>query len=361
MLEEKEIPIKFLKNNSGLYVVDSRTLHTFLKIKTRFCDWIKRVLQKNESKINVDYFVFEKSSNNKRARKEYYLTIDTAKLICSNLHAENAYIYIVKFEESLNKTEPQKNIKESINEENLVKVENNQIITSSRKVAKTFGKEHKHLLRDIKSLIGGMSNFGQTHQMFFLTSYINEQNGQKYPEYYMNRDGFSLLVMGFTGKKALEWKLRYIQAFNSMEERLKHIETQQETPVQSTIPPEELHLRQQEVQAKKAEILLEIGSRTQIPEYRQLIDSYAGNIVIGKEVLPLPEVKRRTLYTATDIGKILGISANRIGKLANDNNLKTADNGKWFYDKSKYSNKEVESFRYYENAIEVFRKLIHNN
>ena len=53
--------------------------------------------------------------------------------------------------------------------------------------------------------------------LFYGTKWANEQNWQEYPEYLMNRDGFSLLAMGFTGKKALEWKVKYIQAFNAME------------------------------------------------------------------------------------------------------------------------------------------------
>ena len=82
----------------------------------------------------------------------------------------------------------------------------------------SFGKEHKHVLRDIENLIGGESKIGLS-SMFFKSEYISAQN-KKLPEYLMNRDGFSLLVMGFTGKEALEWKLKSIQAFNEMEKQL---------------------------------------------------------------------------------------------------------------------------------------------
>jgi phage antirepressor YoqD-like protein len=58
--------------------------------------------------------------------------------------------------------------------------------------------------------------------MFEETTYVNEQNGQEYPMYIMNRDGFSLLTMGFTGKQALRFKLDYIRAFNQMEEMVKN-------------------------------------------------------------------------------------------------------------------------------------------
>ena len=57
--------------------------------------------------------------------------------------------------------------------------------------------------------------------MFEETTYVNEQNGQAYPMYLMNRDGFTLLVMDFKGKRAMQFKLEYIKAFNSMEEHIK--------------------------------------------------------------------------------------------------------------------------------------------
>lgn len=57
--------------------------------------------------------------------------------------------------------------------------------------------------------------------MFEETTYVNEQNGQTYPMYLMNRDGFTLLVMDFKGKRAMQFKLEYIKAFNSMEAQIK--------------------------------------------------------------------------------------------------------------------------------------------
>lgn len=62
--------------------------------------------------------------------------------------------------------------------------------------------------------------------LFIKSSYVHPQNKQTYPFYIMNRDGFSLLVMGFTGKEALEWKLQYIKAFNQMENFIREKSTQ---------------------------------------------------------------------------------------------------------------------------------------
>lgn len=108
-------------------------------------------------------------------------------------------------------------------ENSLVTISNNMPVTTSLKIAEVFEKKHRHVLDSIRDVIkqnGGMPKIGQT-PMFQETTYIHEQNGQEYPMYYLNRDGFTLLAMGFTGSKALKFKLAYIEAFNKMEAALK--------------------------------------------------------------------------------------------------------------------------------------------
>ena len=92
-----------------------------------------------------------------------------------------------------------------------------RILASSRDVAEKFGKRNPDVNRAIENLI--VQNC-TVRNMFVKTSYISSR-GRDENEYLMDRDGFSLLVMGFTGSKALEWKLKYIDAFNKMEEKLK--------------------------------------------------------------------------------------------------------------------------------------------
>lgn len=96
------------------------------------------------------------------------------------------------------------------------KGQNNKVVTTSLKIAEVFGKEHQHILRDIRELIDGVSKIGDT-PMFEETTYIHPQNKQQYPMFLMNRDGFALLAMGVTGDKALRFKMAYINAFNEME------------------------------------------------------------------------------------------------------------------------------------------------
>ncbi|WP_346962391.1 Rha family transcriptional regulator [Clostridium sp.] len=99
-----------------------------------------------------------------------------------------------------------------------------EILTvTSREIAEDFEKRHDHLVRDIENLIGSIPKIEDTPNYFIETQYQNEQNKQWYKEYLLTRDGFSLLVMGFTGAKALGWKLKYIRAFNEMEKELKRL------------------------------------------------------------------------------------------------------------------------------------------
>lgn len=108
---------------------------------------------------------------------------------------------------------------------------------------------------------------------------------------------------------------------------------------------------------RRAKLWMQLAVTTDIPEFRQIASAYAANTLAGKTVVELPEVKERTL-SATDVGNILGVSANKVGKLANKYNLKTEEYGKWVADKSRYSTKQVETFRYYEHSIEKFKEAM---
>lgn len=94
---------------------------------------------------------------------------------------------------------------------------NDQAMTSSLLVAKEFGKEHNKVMRDINNLACSQefraANFGES-------SYVSEQ-GKEFPMFTMTKDGFSFLVMGYTGKKAAQFKEAYINAFNKMEAEIR--------------------------------------------------------------------------------------------------------------------------------------------
>lgn len=97
----------------------------------------------------------------------------------------------------------------------LIILRRKEAVTTSLKVAEIFHKRHDRVIRAIENTLEGLPKNGVV-KMFFLSEYIDEK-GEARKMYYMNRDGFTLLAMGFTGKKALEFKLAYIAAFNKME------------------------------------------------------------------------------------------------------------------------------------------------
>ena len=95
----------------------------------------------------------------------------------------------------------------------LVIIENDRLITDSRKVAETFNKRHDNVLRDINNIKKDVPNF---EEMFYETE-APDSYGRLQRIYQMTRDGFTLLTMGFTGSEALQWKVKYLEAFNKME------------------------------------------------------------------------------------------------------------------------------------------------
>lgn len=147
------------------------------------------------------------------------------------------------------------------------KGQNDQVLTSSLLVAEKFGKNHRDVLDAVRELIKGCAEKSAS-PMFAETTYIHEQNKQEYPMFVMNRDGFTLLAMGFNGSKALEFKLEYIKAFNEMERRLK----EQQKP-----------LSQLEILVQSAQALLEQSQRLSVVEQR--LDEMETDRIIKTEML----------------------------------------------------------------------------
>ncbi|WP_437696722.1 Rha family transcriptional regulator (plasmid) [Levilactobacillus brevis] len=126
----------------------------------------------------------------------------------------------------------------------LVIMKDQQAVTSSLQVAETFGKQHKNVVQAIENKISTAENSALLENMFVEGKYT-ASNGKSNPMYYMNRDGFAFIVMGFTGHKADNFKLQYIDAFNKMEDQVKF-------QVPSTLPEA---LRLAADQAEKISVL----------------------------------------------------------------------------------------------------------
>ncbi|EAJ1254821.1 hypothetical protein A0Y59_06505 [Campylobacter lari] len=119
----------------------------------------------------------------------------------------------------------------------------NKVFINSLFLAKVFDKKHTHILDSIKAL----PNDDFTQPNFRLSKYT-DSTGRVLPCYNLTRDGFSLLVMGFTGEKAYKFKVEFIKAFNEMEKRLKNLEQEQ---MQKLAFRQSLGYKSQLVQQKK--------------------------------------------------------------------------------------------------------------
>ena len=223
----------------------------------------------------------------------------------------------------------------------------------SREVAEMVGKEHNKLLRDIRTYIEylGEAKIGQS-DFFIESTYVNSQNKVQ-PNYQVTKKGCEFIAHKLTGQKGTVFTATYINRFHEMEAALAG-GNQKIVP---EIKQKEIEARLKNSRAREANILLKIADKAEIPkEYKQILYSYASKIVTGERLLPLPETERT--YTAGEIAEELGVTANAIGRIANANNLKTEEYGVRVWDKSQYSNKQVQSWRYNQKGKEKLIELL---
>lgn len=170
----------------------------------------------------------------------------------------------------------------------LVMIKNNQVVVSSRQVAERFHKLHKSIIRSVKEILAAQNC---ATKFFKETYYINR--GKKYIEYLMNRDGFVLLVMGFTGKVAMDLKIAYINAFNEMEAKLRKMQKQKQVTLLEQ-PKENEFVRPQnsaEYMSKLAEV------KAYITTAQTLVDNMAQERV-KSEHKALLEIAQDVLWQA---------------------------------------------------------------
>ena len=108
---------------------------------------------------------------------------------------------------------------------NLIEIKENKVLTTSLKVAERFEKSHKHVIDKINNLIDNLTSAEKSSDLenaFYINKNIYKDiYNRNQPLYEFDKDFFTLLVMGFTGEKALKFKIDYINAFNQMEQQLK--------------------------------------------------------------------------------------------------------------------------------------------
>ncbi len=232
-----------------------------------------------------------------------------------------------------------------------------QILVSSVDVAENFEKRHKNVIQSIENIRKSDKGFTGLN---FQPSEYEDSSGRVLPSYLMTRDGFTLLVMGFTGYKAQEWKIKYIKAFNAMEARLKE-GAAREAALPEAKPDDsgeaarlrlrekqaelrereietrlaELELRRRDYDIQTARLLASIAELSFVPdEAKRSLVAGASAILTGKDEVSvavssaaqeheagaaLPVSGR--LYSASELGKAFGTNSSYIGKIAKQLNL----------------------------------------
>lgn len=235
-----------------------------------------------------------------------------------------------------------------------------QILVSSVDVAENFEKKHKNVIQSIDNMKIDDElrrlNFQPTSKTVAMPNGATREDKM----YYMTRDGFTLLVMGFTGYKAMEWKVKYIKAFNAMEARLKE-GAAREAALPEAQPAEageaarlrlrekqaelrereietrlaELELRRRDYDIQTARLLASIAELSFVPdEAKRSLVAGASAILTGKDEVSAavsPTVREQPagaslpasgrLYSASELGKAFGTNGSFIGKIAKERGL----------------------------------------
>ena len=203
--------------------------------------------------------------------------------------------------------------------------ESNQPLTNSKLVAEVFEKEHKNVMQSIRKLMEGTAQNSAVRQMFSESTYLNEQNKEQ-PMFIMNQDGFTLLAMGFNGKKAMEFKLKYIEAFNAMKRQIE-----QSKP---SVPQNYLEALKYLVKAEEEKQQLAFENKKQ---QEQIITISKTNMELGNKITEmLPKVsyydkilQSNATMTVTQIAQDYGMSAMKLNKELEAMKIQHKVRGQW--------------------------------
>ena len=189
-----------------------------------------------------------------------------------------------------------------------IDVIDDKFLVSSKTVSNDFKKRHDNVLRDIENIKKDVLNFEE----MFIEEKVSDSYGRPQKAYLMNRDGFSLLAMGFTGKEAMEWKVKYIQAFNAMEKAWN-------TPEQ--IMARALRVADQAVNSLKERCTFLGG---QVVEQQKVIEELQPKASYYDMILQCKD-----LIATTVIAKDYGMSAKKFNAMLHDMGIQFKQGSTW--------------------------------
>ncbi|MCM7259417.1 Rha family transcriptional regulator [Enterobacter hormaechei] len=214
---------------------------------------------------------------------------------------------------------------------------------SSREIAKLTGKRHDNVMADCRKMFESLNlqspNFSGDYQ---------DERGRTYQEYWLDQDLTMTLMMGYS-----------IPLRHKVATRWRQLESGEVLPTKSSSHLPE-YRRARAIKMEVEAMSLALSFMPKLSDIaKQTAMARAVNDAAGIELLPLPKVEEH-LHTARDIADMLGVTPQKIGRLANKHELKTEQYGMYVWDKAKHSDKQVEAFRYNAEGVQVLRHLIHD-
>lgn len=212
---------------------------------------------------------------------------------------------------------------------------------SSREISVLTGKLHKNIMADCRTMFEALN----LQSAEFSADYQDDK-GRTYQEFLLGQDLTMTLVMGYS-----------IPLRHKVAKRWRELESGEALPSKSNSGlPEYRRARTLKMTVEAVTNLFDLMPHL-APEAKQVAAASLINPVAGFDAIPFP-VMEESHYTAGEVGKMLDVSANKIGRIANKHNLKTEEFGKFFLDKSAHSAKQVEAFRYNAVGVDALRSIL---
>ncbi|WP_312393405.1 Rha family transcriptional regulator [Mixta calida] len=213
---------------------------------------------------------------------------------------------------------------------------------SSREIAKLTGKQHKNVMADCRAMFEALN----LQSADFSADY-QDSRGRTYQEFWLDQDLTLTLMTGYS-----------VPLRHKVAKRWRELETGEALPKKSASHLPE-YRRARAIKMEVEAISLALSYMPRMSDIaKQTAMARAVNDAAGIELLPLPKVEEH-YHTASEVAEMLGVTGQKIGRVANANNLKTEQYGIFVMDKAAHSSKQVEAFRYNAEGVKALRHLIH--
>ena len=219
-------------------------------------------------------------------------------------------------------------------------INGNDVETVSARELHTFVESKRQFVDWIKDRI---ARYGFVENQDYITFSQNNEKGRPSQEYFITLDMAKQLAMVENNEKGMRVRKYFIEC----EKKLK-----EQTAPQPVQPIGEL-------EDKMRVWAFVIEQTTLAPIAKETLLITTAETLTGISIGYRPQIEQTT-YSAKELGDVLGISANRVGRIANAHGLKTKEYGLYYLNKSQHSDKQVEHFRYFEKAIDKFKSILEN-